>query len=122
MNQNYPEYRPWGMELNQFCMFMHLSQFAGYLVPFVGIILPIVMWLTNKDQSRIVDQHGKDIVNWIISSFIYSIIGLILTCAVIGIPLLIGLAILTIVFPIIGAVKAAEGSFYKYPITIKFIA
>tara|TARA_R110002012_G_scaffold292984_1_gene488392 strand:+ start:1956 stop:2324 length:369 start_codon:yes stop_codon:yes gene_type:complete len=122
MNQNYPEFRPWGMELNQFCMLMHLSQFAGYIVPLIGIVLPIVMWLTNKDQSYVVDQHGKQIVNWMISSFIYGILGLILTCAIIGVPLLIGLAILTIVFPIIGAVKAAEGSFYKYPITIKFIA
>ncbi|PQJ32264.1 hypothetical protein BST92_10150 [Nonlabens arenilitoris] len=122
MNQNYPELRPWGMELNQFCMFMHLSQFAGYIVPLIGIVLPIVMWLTNKDQSHVVDQHGKHIVNWMISSFIYVIIGLILTCVIIGIPLLVGLGILSIVFPIIGAVKAAEGSFYKYPITIKFIA
>ena len=29
--------------VRQWCMFMHLSQFAGYAIPFAGIIAPIVM-------------------------------------------------------------------------------
>ena len=58
-------------KLNQFCTFMHLAQFAGLIVPFASIVLPIVMWTTNKDKSELIDQHGKHILNWIISSFIY---------------------------------------------------
>ncbi len=119
-NQNF-KHKPWGMELNQFCVFMHLAQFASYIVPFIGIVLPLVMWLTNKDESRVVDKHGKEIINWMISSFIYAIIGFILTCIIIGVPLIIGIVICSIVFPILGAVKAADGSYYKYPITIRFI-
>jgi len=119
-NQN-PHFQPWGMEVNQFCMLMHLSQFASYIVPVLGIILPLVMWLTNKDESNIVDQHGKNVVNYMISSFIYLIIGFILTCVFIGIPLIIAVAICSIIFPIIGAVRASEGKLYSYPITIRFI-
>lgn len=51
--------KPWGMELKQFTVLMHLSQLASVIIPLGGIILPIVMWTTNKDQSKTVDEHGK---------------------------------------------------------------
>ena len=42
-NNNENEFKPWGMETNQFCMFMHLSQLTVYIIPLAGIILPIIM-------------------------------------------------------------------------------
>ncbi len=116
-----PDFKPWGMEINQFCMLLHLSQFAGYVVPMAGTVLPIIMWATNKDQSELIDKHGKNILNWMISSFIYMIVGFILAFVFIGIPLLIALAICSIIFIIIGAVKANDGIIYKYPLAIDFI-
>jgi uncharacterized protein len=116
-----PDFKPWGMEINQFCMLLHLSQFAGYVVPMAGTVLPIIMWATNKDQSELIDKHGKNILNWMISSFIYMIVGFILVFVFIGIPLLIALAICSIIFIIIGAVKANDGIIYKYPLAIDFI-
>lgn len=114
-------FKPWGMEVNQFCMLMHLSVFASFIFPVAGIAMPLVMWLTNKDQSKVIDQHGKEIINWMISSFIYLIISFILTCFLIGYVTLFGLFIISIIFPIIGAVRANEGRFYRYPLSIPFI-
>ena len=115
------EYKPWGMETNQFCMLMHLSQFAGFVVPMGGLILPIVMWTTNKDKSDIVNQHGKNILNWIISSFIYIIVSLILMFVLIGFVTIFAIAICSLIFTIVGAVKANNGEVYKYPLSIPFI-
>lgn len=111
--------KPWGMEVNTFCMVMHLSQLLSILIPFSGVVLPIVMWATNKDQFPVVDQHGKVIFNWIISATIYFIVAMIL--AVIGVGFLIALAVAvcSIVFAIIGGVKANEGVVWTYPISIK---
>ena len=39
----------------------------------------------------------------------------------VGFLLLPVLAVLGIVFPIIGAVKANNGEFWEYPLTIKFL-
>lgn len=114
------EFKPWGMEVKQFCMLMHLSQFAGFVVPFGGLILPIIMWSTNKEHSQLVDLHGKNIVNWVISSTIYMIIGIILIIAIIGIPILIAVGLCSLIFTIIGAIKANEGIIYKYPLSINF--
>ena len=114
------EYKPWGMEANQFCMLMHLSQFAGFVVPMGGLILPIVMWTTNKDKSDIVNQHGKNILNWIISSFIYIIVSLILMFVLIGFVTIFAVAICSLIFTIVGAVKANSGEVYKYPLSINY--
>jgi len=119
-NMENPEFQPWGIELNQFCMLMHFSQMAGYIVPVAGMVLPIVMWASNKDESDIVDKHGKNILNWMISSLIYMVISTFLVFILVGIPLLFAIAICSVVFSIIGGIKANDGIFYKYPLSIKF--
>jgi hypothetical protein len=56
-----------------------------------------------------------------ISSFIYAIICGILVIFFVGIIGLIALGICSIVFIIIGAVKASKGEIYEYPLSIRFI-
>jgi uncharacterized Tic20 family protein len=118
---NDPNFRPWNMEIHSFCMLMHLSQFAGYIVPLGGIILPIIMWTTNKDKSPLIDQHGKIIINWMISLLIYTIISSILILLIIGIFALIALFIMWFIFIIIGAIKANNKEIYNYPLSIQFL-
>ena len=120
MIQKDPDFRPWDMELSTYCMLMHLSQFAGIIIPFGGIALPIVMWATNKDKSPTVDQHGKNILNWMISFYIYASISAILILLLVGIFTLIALCFMTVIFAIIGAVKANNKEFYTYPLSISF--
>jgi uncharacterized Tic20 family protein len=52
---------------------------------------------------------------------IYDAIALILCFILIGIPILILLWILNTVFVIVASIKASEGQFYRYPLTIRFI-
>ena len=119
--ENDPDFRPWNMELSSYCMLMHLSQFAGMIIPMAGIVLPIIMWTTNKDKSPLIDQHGKNILNWMISFFIYIIISSILILLLVGIFALIALCIMWFVFVIIGAIKANNKEIFNYPLTITFI-
>lgn len=112
--------RPWGVDLKPFCLLMHLAQFAGFIIPGAGIILPIVMWVTNKEQFPEVDAHGKNIVNWILSLIIYLVISFILMFAIIGFFLIFALIITNIIFIIIGAVKANQNEVWEYPLSIKF--
>ena len=107
--------------VRQWCMFMHLSQFAGYVIPFAGIIAPIVMWRMRADESAEIDEHGRMIVNAMLSFFCYWITAIILCFVVIGIPLVFVLGIASIAFPIIGAIKAEEGVLWRYPLVIPFL-
>ena len=118
--ENQPVNRPWGIDLKAYCLLMHLAQFAGIIIPGAGIILPIVMWVTNKEQFTEVDAHGKNIVNWILSLLIYLVVSIFLMFVIIGFFLLFALIIVNIIFIIIGAVKANQNEVWEYPLSIKF--
>jgi len=112
-----------GMPPNTYCMLLHLSQLLSCMsasVPFLGLIAPIVLWAIAKDKSAQVDQHGKIALNWQISYLIYFAASVVLIIAIIGAVLLPVVIVLGIVFPIIGAVKANEGTVWKYPLSIPF--
>lgn len=106
-----------GMDTNTYCLLMHLAQ----LFPFVGWLISIVMWIVNKDKDTLVDQHGKVVVNWIVTVFIFSVVFGLLSILLIGIPLLILLGVCNLIFIIIGAVKAASGEVWKYPFSLSLI-
>jgi uncharacterized protein len=108
-------------EARQWALFLHLSQLAGYIIPLLGLIAPIVIWQIKKEEYPILDLHGKVVVNWIISELIYAAIGFVLMFVVIGIPILAVLGVLAIVFPIIGGIKANNGELWHYPMTINII-
>lgn len=107
-----------GMTERTYLMLMHLSQFASWIIPFVGVVIPILMWTTNKDTNANVDKHGKNIINFTISYAIYTVALIIL---IIGIPLLLVLFPIYAVAVVIAAVKASNGEYWPYPLTIKFI-
>ncbi len=106
----------------QWAMMLHLSLLAGFLVPFAGLIVPIVIWALKKDELPAIDAHGKMIINWIISMIIYAVVSGLLIFVVLGIPLLLALCVVGVVFPIVGAIKANEGVLWKYPLTITFLS
>jgi len=108
-------------EQRQMGMFLHLSQLAGLIVPFGGIILPVVLWQTQKDKMPALDAHGKMVVNWMISALIYGAVSVVLMLVLVGFLTIFAVAILHIVFPIIGAIKANNGELWEYPLTIKFL-
>jgi uncharacterized protein len=108
-------------EASQWAFFLHLSQYAHVLVPFGGIVLPIVLWQIKKDEYPDLDSHGKKVVNWAISMLIYLLVSIPLCFLLIGIPLVILLALASLVCPLIGAIKANQGEIWTYPGTITFL-
>ncbi len=56
---------------------LNLSALTGvFLNPFLGIIIPLVMWIYKKDKIKLVDNYGKRIICFQITCvlLIYSII------------------------------------------------
>ncbi len=115
------EQKPWGIDVSTFTVFMHLSQFLGIFIPGAGFILPIVMWATTKDTSPVINEHGKNIINWLLSLLIYVFICYVLMLLLVGFVLLFILGFIFMIFVIIAAVKAGQGIVWRYPLTIKFI-
>ncbi len=113
------EPRP-ALDVNTWGLFLHLSQFMTYILPLAGLIVPLVLWQVKKDESAIIDRHGKIVMNWILTEFVLLLIIAPLCFILIGFPLLFILGVLGIVFPIIGAIKAGNGEIWPYPCSIRF--
>lgn len=112
--QNDKEARTWAM-------LCHLGAFAGFLIPFGNIIAPLIIWLIKREESPLIDDQGKESLNFQISMTIYFLVSLLLTLIFIGFLLMIALAIFEIIFVIIATVRANEGEKYRYPLCIRFI-
>lgn len=105
----------------QMGLFLHLSQLINLFIPLGGVIAPIVLWQMKKDEMPALDAHGKMIVNWFISAFIYTVVSGILTLILIGFLGLLAMAALSVIYPIVGGIKANNGELWEYPLTIKFL-
>src|SRR5215217_6556294 len=105
-------------EQKQMGMWLHLSQLASLIIPGSGIVVPIIIWQTQKDKIVGLDPHGKMVTNWIISAFIYSVVSVILMLVLVGFLTILAVAVMSIVFPIIGGIKANNGELWEYPLTI----
>jgi len=100
---------------------LHLSQYCSLVIPFLGIVVPILLWSTYKENDPIVDQYGKNIINWSISSAIYLLVSFMPLFFIGSYLQIFIVAALYFIFPVIGAIKVAADEVWEYPLTIKFI-
>lgn len=119
--QNQPPMSLQTPEQKQTGMFLHLSQLLNLIIPPAGIIVPIVIWQTQKDKMPALDAHGKMVTNFMISCLIYWAVSIVLAFVLIGFLGFAALIVISIVFPIIGGIKANNGELWEYPLTIKFL-
>ena len=102
-------------------MFTHLSALVGYFIPFGNIIAPLVIWAMKKDSMPLVNDQGKEALNFQITLTIAILIAFALSLILIGLPFLFLFAIGGLILMIIAAVKANDGVRYRYPLTIRLI-
>lgn len=102
-------------------MLCHLAAFLGGAFPFGHIAGPLIIWIIKKDEFPEVDAHGKESLNFQISLTIYMLIASLSMLILIGFVLLPALVVFGIVCVIVAALRANEGGFYSYPLTIRFI-
>ena len=51
-------------EDNNYLAVMNLSAFGFLLFPILGIIIPLIMWISRKDRIRHINQTAKAILNF----------------------------------------------------------
>jgi uncharacterized Tic20 family protein len=102
-------------------MLAHLLSFvAAYL--FLGFVAPLIVLLVFGPRSAYVRAHAVESLNFNLTWLLYGIVGVILAFLLIGIPILIALGIAYLVLVVIASVRANNGEFFRYPLTIRFIS
>jgi len=112
-------------------MLCHLSALSGFVIPFGNFLGPLLIWQIKKDEIPSVEIHGKSALNFQITFFIFALVlGMVgaVTCLltfglslILFIPIFFSITVVSIIFPIIAAVKANSGEIYKYPISFELI-
>jgi hypothetical protein len=102
-------------------MLCHFSTYIGFIFPFGNIIVPLIIWLSKREDIPLVEDQGREALNFQISMTIYFVISGILCIILIGIPILIGLIIFDFIITIVAAISANDGKYYRYPINLKLI-
>jgi len=105
------------------CVLCHASALLGLFFHFLGHLLgPLIVWLVKRGDSPEIDAHGKESLNFQLSMLIYDAVAAILCIVLIGVPILVLLWIMNTILVIIASVRASEGQFYRYPLTIRFFS
>lgn len=103
-------------------MICHLSALAGFVVPFGNLLGPLIIWLIKRAEMPLVDQHGKEALNFQITVSIAVIISMILMFVLIGFLLLAIVGIGALVLTIMAAVKVSNGQLdYRYPWSLRLL-
>jgi uncharacterized Tic20 family protein len=106
----------------QLLVLTHLSQLLDFVTGIGGFIVPLVLWLTKKDDIFEMDKHGKAILNFRISMFIYLLICIPLVILFgLGLLGMFVIGIFYLIFPIINAIKASNNQEPNYPLSIHFL-
>ena len=110
-------------EDRQLIVITHLSQLVTLVTGFGSLIVPLIIWATQKEKVSQMDAHGKNIINFQLSLIVYFIICIPLIL-LFGLGLLgfIVLGISAIIFPVINAIKASNGETPTYPLSFNFIS
>jgi hypothetical protein len=130
-------------------MACHLSALAGLIIPFGSILIPLIIWLTQKDKHPFINEQGKESVNFQISMIIYGFVFGLIT-AILSIFLVLSYSsayssgvnslnllflslsylvlfiwILVLIFQlfviIIASVRAYNGQSYHYPFNLRLL-
>jgi uncharacterized Tic20 family protein len=97
---------------------MHLSPLLGFVFFPLALVVPLALWLVRKDHSTFNDDHGREVMNFLISIVL---LHLILAVTIIGILLWPVLWVVGIVNVIRGAVAGASGEYFRYPMTFRLL-
>ena len=125
---------------NTMALFAHLGTFIG------GFLVPLIIRQTEGTKNRFVKHHATEALNWSITTAIASlvlvvvyVVGILVSVAgaagtgnaagfgaffaviVVVVVAALALSVTSIAFVVIGAVKASQRRYWRYPVAIRFV-
>ena len=115
---------PPGRDERNMAMLAHVLPLLGFMIPGTNIVVPLLIWLTKRNESAYLDHHGREALNFQISLTLLAAIWWILNLIIIGIllfPLVPLVVILALMLMIRAGLKAGSGNYYQYPFCVRFV-
>lgn len=98
-------------------VWIHISPLLAMLVAGpLGVVAPLVIWLVRREQSSFVDDHGREVMNMMLTSLVYGL----LCITVVAVPFVLVWGVITVISLIRGAIAAGNDEYFRYPMIIRF--
>lgn len=112
------EVRRWGM-------WLHLSVLANFVLPVLGAVAPIAVWLLKKDEAPGLQVHARNNINGMVSYLGYGAVLTVLSAipflGALFWPAIAVLGVLGVASPILAALKARKGEAMSYPLALPLL-
>lgn len=109
-------------EEKTWAMAAHLSALSGLIFPLGLVLGPLLIWLFKRHDSKLVDESGKEAINFQITvlaaSFLLVILSVVIKLFLI-LAFIVGIAGLA--FAIYGGMQAKKTGSYIYPFAIRLL-
>ncbi|MGE0018793.1 MAG: DUF4870 domain-containing protein [Draconibacterium sp.] len=96
---------------------MNLSALGFLFFPLLGILIPLILWISKKDKVKNVNEMGKAILNFQITWFLIVVVTFILS----GMLFVIFLYVYNFVITIVNSYIVYRGSKLRYFPVIPFV-
>jgi len=109
-------------EEKTWAMAAHMSALSGLIFPLGLVLGPLLVWLFKRHDSKLVDESGKEAINFQITvlaaSFLLVILSVVIKLFLI-LAFIVGIAGLA--FAIYGGMQAKKTGSYTYPFAIRLL-
>lgn len=95
-----------------------LCHILGIFTNFLG---PLIIWLIKKNESKYIDEQGKEALNFQITVLMAYFVSGLLAFICVGGLLAIAVWVCNIVFSVMAAIAANKGEHYRYPVSIRLV-
>ncbi len=89
---------------------------------FFSFFPALIGYVVLKDRGPFIRSHAATALNFQLTLLIAYLVAGVLTIVLIGFILLPVIGVLALVFSIVAAIKANQGEWYQYPLTIRFVS
>lgn len=102
---------------------LNMAMLAHLLGAFTSFLGPLIIWLVRKEDSDFVEAESREALNFQITLAIGFFMLFAAACFTFGLSTLLAplLWIYMLVFSILGALKAKDGTPFRYPATIRLV-
>jgi len=91
-------------------------------IPLLNFFACYFLWIRNRHISQYIDYQGREAICFQITIYLYLLLGLFMTLAVIGIFAIPLLLFLHLIVTLVATAMAAQGEPFRYPANITIIA
>lgn len=106
------------------------AHWSAFVAAFVALAFlgPLLVLMLKGNESAKVRAHAVESLNFQLSMLAYGVAAAILSLVTLGLalivvlPLALAAAVFWFVATLLGALRASEGAFYRYPLSIRFVS